>query len=110
MAIFSHFENVYRNEGEAGGHITIIRLEEGWFWVIPLDEKKTSVGIVLSQEKLKDCGPDLESRFWNRVHSSAEASFRLKNASPIVIQYKKLKCEINNFVKKNRLQDRRRKT
>jgi flavin-dependent dehydrogenase len=83
MAIFSHFENAYRNEGEAAGHITIIRLEEGWFWMIPLDEKKTSVGIVLQQEKLKACGSDLESRFWNRVQASSEASFRLKNASRI---------------------------
>ncbi|MES2309820.1 MAG: NAD(P)/FAD-dependent oxidoreductase [Verrucomicrobiota bacterium] len=83
MAVFAHFENAYRNEGEAEGHITIIRMEEGWFWMIPLDEKKTSVGIVLNQEKLKSCGPDLESRFWNRVNASSEASFRLKNAKLI---------------------------
>lgn len=81
MAIYAHFENAYRNEGEAGGHITIIRMEEGWFWMIPLDEKKTSVGVVYDQEKLQNLGSDLKSRFWNRIHSSKEASFRLKSAS-----------------------------
>lgn len=83
MAIYAHFENAYRNEGEAAGHITIIRMEEGWFWMIPLDEKKTSVGVVYDQEKLQKRGEDLKSRFWDRIQSSKEASFRLKSASLI---------------------------
>ncbi len=81
MAIYAHFENAYRNEGEAAGHITIIRMEQGWFWMIPLDEKKTSVGIVWEQEKLKATGSNLEERFWAMIHSSKEASFRLKGGT-----------------------------
>lgn len=80
MAIYAHFENAFRNEGEAAGHITIIRMEQGWFWMIPLANNKTSVGIVLEQEKLKASGHDLESRFWAQINSSSEVSFRLKNA------------------------------
>ncbi len=81
MAIYAHFENAYRNEGEAAGHITIIRMEQGWFWMIPLNEKKTSVGVVWEQEKLKATGTCLEERFWTMIRSSKEASFRLKEAT-----------------------------
>ncbi len=83
MAIYAHFENAYRNEGEACGHITIIRMEQGWFWMIPLDEKKTSVGVVWEQDKLKASGNDLEERFWTLIRSSKEASFRLKEGTLI---------------------------
>jgi flavin-dependent dehydrogenase len=47
VAYFAHFENVQRPEGSAAGHPLIVMCEEGWFWLIPLDERRTSVGLVL---------------------------------------------------------------
>lgn len=46
-AYFAHFEGVRRPTGIEAGHPCIVICEEGWFWLIPLDEKRTSVGLVL---------------------------------------------------------------
>lgn len=46
IAVYGHFTGVRRQEGRRGGNITIVRLPGGWFWSIPLDEVKTSVGVV----------------------------------------------------------------
>lgn len=46
FATFAHFRNVRRNPPPADGHITVVRLDYGWFWMIPLDAEKTSVGLV----------------------------------------------------------------
>lgn len=47
IAYFEHFENVQRAPGTAGGHPFLAMCEEGWFWLIPLDDRRTSVGLVL---------------------------------------------------------------
>jgi flavin-dependent dehydrogenase len=46
VAYFQHFENVERLPVKATGHPTIIMCTEGWFWLIGLNETKTSVGFV----------------------------------------------------------------
>jgi flavin-dependent dehydrogenase len=46
VAYFQHFDNVERLPGNESGHPTIFMADEGWFWVIGLNEKTTSVGFV----------------------------------------------------------------
>ncbi len=46
VAYFQHFDNVERPAGRESGHPTIIMCEEGWFWLIGLNETKTSVGFI----------------------------------------------------------------
>lgn len=46
VAYFQHFENVERPPGIESGHPCIIMCDEGWFWLIGLNETKTSVGFV----------------------------------------------------------------
>lgn len=48
VAYFEHFEGVQRLEGRSAGYPLVAMAEEGWFWVIPLDETRTSVGFVLN--------------------------------------------------------------
>jgi flavin-dependent dehydrogenase len=55
-AYFSQFQNVQRPEGKKAGHPLIVMMEEGWFWLIPLNEKTTSVGMVLDAEPAKRIG------------------------------------------------------
>lgn len=52
-AVFSHFEGVARAPGPKGGNIVIVRLEDGWFWVIPIGAHRTSVGLVTSIDKIR---------------------------------------------------------
>jgi flavin-dependent dehydrogenase len=49
-AYFNQFQNVWRPPGRDGGHPLIVMTTEGWFWMIPLDERKTSVGMVMDPD------------------------------------------------------------
>jgi 2-polyprenyl-6-methoxyphenol hydroxylase-like FAD-dependent oxidoreductase len=53
MAIYSHFRGVARAPGPDGGNILIVRLDAGWFWLIPIDAERTSVGLVTTVENFK---------------------------------------------------------
>ena len=65
VASYGHFEGVFREEGTLGGYIRIIMCDEGWFWFIPLDEKRTSIGLVLDAEIAKKIGvPSKDLVFW----------------------------------------------
>ena len=56
VAWFDHFEGVARREGPEGGFVVIVMGDEGWFWLIPLDETRTSVGVVMDAEQAKRVG------------------------------------------------------
>lgn len=49
-AYFNHFYDVWRSPGREGGDPLIVMLDEGWFWMIPLDEQRTSVGLVMDAD------------------------------------------------------------
>ncbi|HEX9944641.1 MAG TPA: tryptophan 7-halogenase [Thermoanaerobaculia bacterium] len=50
IAWFGHFEGVVRRPGIEGGFPTMVMFDEGWFWVIPIDERRTSIGLVMDAE------------------------------------------------------------
>jgi flavin-dependent dehydrogenase len=50
IAYFGHFSGVERLSGEMAGFISIVMCTEGWFWLIPLDEHRTSIGLVMDVE------------------------------------------------------------
>lgn len=51
LAIFGHFTGVARDPGERGGDTIIVRLDNKWFWVIPVSAEKTSVGLVIDSDE-----------------------------------------------------------
>ena len=70
IATYAHFKGVYRNPGNAEGNITIVRLEDGWFWLIPLAEGKMSVGMVRTLDDLKRFGETAKNgsrKRWSRA-------------------------------------------
>jgi flavin-dependent dehydrogenase len=56
IAYVGHFENVWRMPGAEGGYIVIVVCEEGWFWLIPLDETRTSIGLVMDSDLARGVG------------------------------------------------------
>src|SRR4051812_38451622 len=56
VAHFAHFENVKRLAGEEEGHPAIVMCSEGWFWIINIDAKRTSVGLVMDVKTAKETG------------------------------------------------------
>ncbi len=56
VAYFEHFQNVERLAGEQAGHPSVIMAEEGWFWLIALNETTSSVGFVTRPSFTRDLG------------------------------------------------------
>jgi flavin-dependent dehydrogenase len=56
VCYFEHFTHVKRPMGEREGFAAIVMCREGWFWMIPLDEHTTSIGLVMD-EPLARCVP-----------------------------------------------------
>lgn len=50
VAYFGHFENVERLCGREEGYPTVAMCDEGWFWLIPIDERRTSIGLVMDTD------------------------------------------------------------
>lgn len=45
VAYFGHFTGVERNPGDLAGFVTGLMCKEGWFWLIPIDAERTSIGL-----------------------------------------------------------------
>ncbi len=83
IATYAHFKNVFRNEGRAGGHITVARVPDGWFWFIPLDEERTSVGYVQSLNALKRTGLKPEESFEKIIREYSDLKSRLAGSTRV---------------------------
>lgn len=80
LAIFGHFENVQLDEGTARGDTVIVRLENKWFWVIPITPTKTSVGCVMDQDEFAAMHQSPAQVFEQVWRSSAVMRERMQNA------------------------------
>jgi flavin-dependent dehydrogenase len=85
-AVYSHFEGVGRAAGPRGGNIIVVRLEDGWFWVIPISADRTSVGLVTSVCGLRGA-PDPGAVFGATVAASPQLR-RLMDGSRAVAPFR----------------------
>lgn len=79
-AVFSHFDNVPRRPGEEAGNISIYWFEQGWFWMIPLNDGRMSVGVVCWPKFLKTRQGSLEDFFWHAVAMAPDVQERMRGA------------------------------
>jgi FADH2-dependent halogenase len=80
LAVFGHFDGVLLDAGPKAGDTFVVRLENKWFWLIPLAPNKVSVGCVMDQEEFAQAGQSPEEVFNRICQSSAEMRRRMKNA------------------------------
>ncbi len=83
VAVYAHFEGVRRADGPEGGNIVIVRHGDGWFWLIPLDERRTSIGLVTGVERLRAAGGDAEALFDQIVGQSSKLQSLMAGAEPV---------------------------
>lgn len=83
LAVFGHFKGVRLDEGEARGDTVIIRLENKWFWIIPLSEEKVSVGCVMDADEFARAKKSPTEIFDAVVASSVVTRERMKMATLI---------------------------
>lgn len=82
LAVFGHFDQVWRDPGEAGGDTVIVRFTDRWFWLIPISATRTSVGLVLDKDAFSAEGQDATTMFWTAVRRSPVMRARLDGACP----------------------------
>ena len=80
VAIYSHFGNVPRAAGKAGGNIVIVRNADGWAWLIPLAGDRLSVGVVVTTAAMRAAKLKPEALFWKVVGESPKLAQTLANA------------------------------
>ena len=83
LAIFGHYSGVQMPEGEQQGDILVIRRENSWFWMIPLENNKTSVGLVLDMADFKELKQEPQQAFDDAVQSTKTVRERMINAEVI---------------------------
>ena len=83
FAVFSHFEGATRYEGKEEGDISVVLVPEGWWWVIPLRNNRTSVGLVGPSRMVRGQKPD-EAYFAAQIAQAPNfCASRLANAGKI---------------------------
>jgi FADH2-dependent halogenase len=83
LALFGHYHNVRLDEGSAGGDTIIVRLENKWFWIIPVSSDKTSVGLVIDKDEFSRTSGTPEEIFKQWIASSPVIAERMANAELI---------------------------
>jgi len=82
FAIFSHFEGATRYAGKEEGDISVVLVPDGWWWVIPLRNNRTSVGLVGPSRNLRGQKPD-DAYFAAQIASTPFLRERLANATRV---------------------------
>ena len=80
LAVFGHFANVQLDSGTKAGDTIIVRLQNKWFWIIPISAEKTSVGCVMDGEEYTAMKAKPEAVFQHWVQSSPVMRQRMKSA------------------------------
>lgn len=82
VAIFGHFANVGLPPIQDRLDTIIVRLQNKWFWIIPLSAEKTSVGLVIDSDELARSKKTPEEMFYHWVESSSVVKERMAEARP----------------------------
>lgn len=80
LAVFGHFENVALDSGEAATDTIIVRLENKWFWIIPISTTRTSVGIVFDKDEFTQSPGPPQDIFQRWVESTPPVKKRMQQA------------------------------
>lgn len=83
LAVFGHFRGVRLDDGESRGDTVIVRLENKWFWIIPLSTDKTSVGCVMDQAEFARLKRTPEAIFNDLCQSSTVVRERMQDAERV---------------------------
>ncbi len=82
-AVFAHYRGVPRREGRDAGNIIIIMMRDGWFWVIPFADGRTSVGVVAEGGRIKEQALPAEATFERAIERCPAARALMAHAERV---------------------------
>ena len=81
VALFSHYSGVPRQSGRRAGDIRIVaRPDLGWFWLIPISDELTSVGVVLPGTEVRSRAADTTQLLDQLIADTPVVADLLRNA------------------------------
>lgn len=83
VAFGGHFAGVERRGGDEAGNPLIVMMADAWFWVIPLDAVRTSVGVVMDRDGAARSGVPAERMLAWAVARCPLVRRRLAAARPL---------------------------
>src|SRR4029079_1759853 len=83
LSIFAHYDGVWRPEGIDGTLTVLIRAVDRWFWLIPLTNARTRVGVVLDSEIFRKSKLSAEDFLEQAVAEQPSIAKRMTNASRV---------------------------
>ena len=86
FSVFAHYENIDRLPGKDATLIRMVRGLDRWFWMIPLTETRTSIGVVMDTKAFREAklAPELAlERFVAEQPLMAERMKKAVRVSPV---------------------------
>lgn len=81
IAVFAHYEGVTPSAaGRDAGNIVIALIRNGWFWMIPVSETTTSVGVVTDRDEFRQSGLQPETFLARAIEATPYVFGRMAGA------------------------------
>lgn len=87
FSVFAHFDNVERPEGIDGTLTRMVRSSKSWFWMIPLTDTRTSIGLVMNQEDFKAAKKSPEDMLMATIAEQPIMRARMQGATRVTQVY-----------------------
>jgi flavin-dependent dehydrogenase len=83
FSCYAHFENVQRDDGIDAGLTRLVRARDHWFWLIPLSETRTSIGVVMDSTAFRARKWTPETALSATLHESPLMRERMADAERV---------------------------
>ena len=83
FALYAHFEGVERDAGIDGSLTQMVRASDRWFWLIPINARKTSVGLVMDVSAYRRAGQSPEAALMANVQAYPLVARKLRGATRV---------------------------
>ena len=80
FSVFAHYENVDRLPGKDGTLIRMVRGLDRWFWMIPLTDTRTSIGVVMDTKAFREAKLSSEAALEKFIGDQPLMAERMKKA------------------------------
>jgi len=80
FSCFAHYEHVQRDGGIDAGLTRLVSAPGHWFWLIPLDDVRTSIGVVMDSASFKAAKQSPEAALDSAIAASPVMTARLRDA------------------------------
>ena len=80
FSVFAHYENIDRLPGKDATLIRMVRGLDRWFWMIPLTETRTSIGVVMDTKAFRTTKLPPEAALEKFIADQPLMADRMKNA------------------------------